>query len=104
MFFISCTAPLANYQRTTNKSIETYFSEKPDKEYSEITMIVETFRERGFLTGTANEELLIKKLQDKAAKINADAIINIKIESEPVANETGSNKVWKASAIAIQYK
>jgi len=100
VLFFSC-ATTYEYSRQTEKQIDTYYSKTPDVNYSELQMINVVFEEKGILTGKGSSEILTIKLQDKAAELNADAIMDIKIEADKIPRTM--NSIWKASAIAIKY-
>lgn len=99
---VSCYAPqAAKVARTGTKEVGVFYSQAPTESYQEIGIVNTNFRERGYVTGTGSSELIVAKLQDEAEKIGADAIINVKIESEVIAKEM--NKIWTGSAVAIKF-
>ncbi len=74
--FLGCMTP-ANYKRVSTKKIDTYYSVSPKIPFVEIRLITTSFREYGLITGSGSDEMMIKMLKDKAAGMNADAIMNI---------------------------
>lgn len=103
LLVLGCVAPPKNYQRKTSKNIDMYYTIKPTKPYTEIQRISVDFREFGYFTGTATDEILIKMLKDKAALVGGDAILNVQIDSQP-AGGGSINLIWHASGIAIKYR
>jgi hypothetical protein len=83
------------------RPVAVFYSNIPEEQYNEVGIVVVDFRERGIFTGKGSSELMISKLKVKAVKLEADAIIKIKIESEPISQEM--NSIWKANAIAIKF-
>jgi hypothetical protein len=96
-------APYKHYQRVSTKQIDEYIASPPKRSFEEISLISVSFRELGYFTGRGNDEMLIEMMKDKAATLNADAIMNIKISSQPASNTGEWNLLWNASAIAIRY-
>jgi len=99
--FANCYQP-ATVKRTTEKPIDVFYSAAPEQEFEELGIVTADFRERGAITGKGSSELLVAKLQDKAAALDADAIFKVNVESEPIPQEM--NSIWKASAIAVKFK
>jgi hypothetical protein len=103
VLIMSCAAPPRTVKQTEEtKQIDVYHTQQPDRSYTELSTVVVSFRERGFLTGSGSEELMIEKLKEKAVEYKADAIMNINITIQPIQGEM--NKHWSATAVAIKYK
>jgi uncharacterized protein YbjQ (UPF0145 family) len=96
-------APPKNYKRVSSKQIDEYYSKPPTESFEEVRLLSIAFRELGYFTGRGSDEMLIGMLKDKAAALNADAIMDIKISSQPASNTGEWNLIWQASALAIRY-
>jgi len=97
-----CLAPYKNYQRVSAKEIEEYYSTPPKRPFEEVRRLSITFRELGYFTGRGSDEMMIGMLKDKAAALNADAIMGIQIASQPAGGGEW-NLIWNATALAIRY-
>lgn len=97
-----CFAPYKNYHRVSVKEIAEYYSTPPKRPFEEIRRLSITFRELGYITGRGSDEMLIGMLKDKAAGLNADAIMDIHIASQPAGGGEW-NLIWHATALAIRY-
>jgi len=98
---LGCIAPPKNYTRQSTKAIDQYSSTKPTRQFEEVRLIAVTFREVGYFTGTGSDNLMFGMLEDKAASLGADAIIDVQIDSRP-AGAGELNMVWHATATAIR--
>ena len=98
----SCLAPYKKYSRVSPKHIDEYYSASPNRPFEEIRRLSITFREVGYFTGRGSDEALIAMLKDKAAALGADAILDIRVSSQP-AGAGEWNLIWSATALAIRY-
>ena len=80
-----------------------YYTTKPSKPYIELQAISVVFREFGYFTGSATDEILIKMMKDKATSVGADAILDAKIDSQPLGDGS-MNRHWVGAGIAIKYR
>jgi len=99
LLFLGC------YQATVvhkedEKPILVFYDAKPTGQYAELQRIIVTFREYGIMTGKGSAELMVDKLKNEARELDADAIINVQIDTEPIAGQM--NTFWKASATAVK--
>ena len=94
-----CTT-MATYERQTQQAIDVYYGE-PDREYTTEAPVSADFRELGLYTGKGSDDLMIEMLKDEAAKLGADAVINVEIDTDPVYGEVNSR--WFARGMAVQY-
>jgi S1-C subfamily serine protease len=101
ILIMACTPSYKEYIRKTQKPIDEYYKYAPTRPYEEVRRISVTFKEWGIFTGKGSEEMIIDMLKDKAAKLNADAIMDIRIVTERIPGEV--NLLWYASALAIRY-
>ena len=104
LLLLACasTPPRVQKQEIPKTPVDTYFAQAPEKAFTELSMIAATYKEYGVFKPKGDEARMIEMLKDKAREINADAIMNINIETEFIPGQ--QNKLWKASAIAIKYK
>ena len=101
LLFIAC-ATTSKVPEPPPRPIDTYFAQMPEKSFEEMSMFAATYKEYGVFKPKGDEARMIEMLKDKAREINADAIMNINIETEFIPGQ--QNKLWKASAVAIKYK